>query len=62
MHSAGTRPDVVAYTTAIKICAENKCLKLAFSLFEEMRRYQIKPNWVILLLEFALFLFVPFSY
>ncbi|CAB86037.1 putative protein [Arabidopsis thaliana] len=29
MHSAGTRPDVVAYTTAIK----------------EMRRYQIKPNW-----------------
>ncbi|CAH2074407.1 unnamed protein product [Thlaspi arvense] len=45
MHSSGTRPDVVAYTTAIKICAENKSLKLAFSLFEEMRKYQIKPNW-----------------
>ncbi|KAK9126856.1 hypothetical protein Scep_015702 [Stephania cephalantha] len=46
MHDAGAKPDVIAYSTAIKACVDNKNLKLAFSLFEEMKRYPVKPNLV----------------
>ncbi|RVW39678.1 Pentatricopeptide repeat-containing protein, chloroplastic [Vitis vinifera] len=46
MREAGIKPDVVAYTTAIKYCVESKNLKIAFSLFAEMKRYQIQPNLV----------------
>lgn len=46
MTAAGIQPDVIAYTAAIKVCVENKDLKDAFSLFAEMKRYQIQPNMV----------------
>ncbi|XP_020086825.1 pentatricopeptide repeat-containing protein At5g02830, chloroplastic isoform X5 [Ananas comosus] len=46
MQDIGITPDVVAYTTAIKACVENKKLKMAFSLFEEMKKFQLQPNWV----------------
>lgn len=46
MHMAGIKADVVAYTTAIKVCVESKNLKLAFSLFSEMKCYRIQPNLV----------------
>lgn len=46
MSQAGIKPDVVAYTTAIKVCVESKDLKIAFSLFAEMKRHQIQPNMV----------------
>nr|UPT48545.1 pentatricopeptide repeat protein AaPPR274 [Agave angustifolia] len=46
MQGTGIKLDVVAYTTAIKACVENKKLKMAFSLFQEMKRYRLRPNWV----------------
>lgn len=42
-----------------QVCVEQKNLKFAFSLFAEMKRYQIKPNMVracLLQLIYALFL------
>ncbi|XP_047329307.1 pentatricopeptide repeat-containing protein At5g02830, chloroplastic [Impatiens glandulifera] len=46
MREAGIQTDVIAYTTVIKICVEKKNLKMAFSLFGEMKKYQVKPNFV----------------
>lgn len=46
LREAGIQPDVIAYTAVIKVCVERKNLKTAFSLFAEMKRYQIKPNMV----------------
>ncbi|KAK4396303.1 40S ribosomal protein S23 [Sesamum angolense] len=46
MREAGIQPDVITYTTAIKICVEHKNPKLAFTLFAEMKKYQIQPNLV----------------
>ncbi|WOL08478.1 pentatricopeptide repeat-containing protein [Canna indica] len=46
LQDGGMKLDVVAYTTAIKACVQNNNLKEAYSLFEEMKRYQIRPNWV----------------
>ncbi|XP_041998800.1 pentatricopeptide repeat-containing protein At5g02830, chloroplastic-like isoform X1 [Salvia splendens] len=53
MRESGVQPDVIAYTTAIKfltfrlqICVKQKKPKLAFKLFKEMKKYQIKPNMV----------------
>ncbi|KAK9756080.1 hypothetical protein RND81_01G071800 [Saponaria officinalis] len=46
MRETGTIPDVIAYTTAIKVCVESKYLKTAFSLFAEMKRNRIEPNLV----------------
>ncbi|KAI3980513.1 hypothetical protein MKX01_008930 [Papaver californicum] len=46
MRDAGIKPDVIAYTTAIKACVANKNLSLAFTLFEEMKKYQLQPNLV----------------
>ncbi|XP_028548148.1 pentatricopeptide repeat-containing protein At5g02830, chloroplastic isoform X2 [Dendrobium catenatum] len=46
MRDTGIKLDVVAYTVAIKACAQNGNPRLAFSLFEEMKRDQLKPNWV----------------
>lgn len=46
MFGAGIQPDVITYTTAIKVCVESENLQLAFSLFEEMKKYQIRPNLV----------------
>lgn len=46
MRDIGIKLDVVAYTTAIKACVENKNLKMAFRLFEEMKRDRVQPNWV----------------
>ncbi|KAI3839676.1 hypothetical protein MKX03_011296 [Papaver bracteatum] len=46
MRDAGIEPDVIAYTTAIKACVANKNLSIAFTLFEEMKKYQLQPNMV----------------
>lgn len=46
MRDTGIKLDVVAYTVAIKACVQNGNPRVAFSLFEEMKRYQLKPNWV----------------
>ncbi|KAL9239269.1 hypothetical protein vseg_013608 [Gypsophila vaccaria] len=46
MRETGMKLDVIAYTTAIKVCVENKYLKTAFSLFVEMKRNRVKPNLV----------------
>ncbi|KAK8919243.1 Pentatricopeptide repeat-containing protein [Platanthera zijinensis] len=46
MRDTGIKVDVVAYTVAIKACVQNGNPRVAFSLFEEMKRYQLKPNWV----------------
>ncbi|KAG6499882.1 pentatricopeptide repeat-containing protein At5g02830, chloroplastic-like [Zingiber officinale] len=46
MQDGGMKLDVAAYTTAIKACVENKNLRVAYSLYEEMKRYQIQPNLV----------------
>ncbi|KAL9239275.1 hypothetical protein vseg_013614 [Gypsophila vaccaria] len=46
MRETGMKLDVIAYTTAIKVCVENKYLKTTFSLFVEMKRNRIKPNLV----------------
>ncbi|MQL77329.1 hypothetical protein Taro_009722, partial [Colocasia esculenta] len=46
MREVRIKPDVIAYTTAIKACVENKNLKIAYSLFEEMKKYKIQPNLV----------------
>ncbi|KAH7667672.1 HCP-like protein [Dioscorea alata] len=46
MHRFGIKPDVIAYTTAIKACVENENPKMAFILFEEMKRHKIQPNLV----------------
>ncbi|KZV51570.1 pentatricopeptide repeat-containing protein chloroplastic-like [Dorcoceras hygrometricum] len=46
MHETGIQPDVVTYTTAIKVCVKHNDPKLAFSLFAEMKKYQVKPNMV----------------
>ncbi|KAL2509474.1 Pentatricopeptide repeat-containing protein [Forsythia ovata] len=46
MREAGIQPDVITYTTAVKVCVEHKDVKLAFSLFAEMKKYQIRPNLV----------------
>ncbi|XP_072984153.1 pentatricopeptide repeat-containing protein At5g02830, chloroplastic [Typha latifolia] len=46
MREVGIKLDVVAYTTAIKACVENKNSKMAFSLFEEMKRHMLQPNSV----------------
>ncbi|KAL8247403.1 hypothetical protein R6Q59_008619 [Mikania micrantha] len=46
MRESGVPPDVVAYTAAIKVCVKQRELNLAFSLFAEMKKYQIQPNMV----------------
>ncbi|KAG0551600.1 hypothetical protein BDA96_01G437200 [Sorghum bicolor] len=46
MQRVGMRLNVSAYTVAIKACVENKDLKLALHLFEEMKTHQLKPNLV----------------
>ncbi|KAL6645770.1 hypothetical protein ACP70R_017378 [Stipagrostis hirtigluma subsp. patula] len=46
MQRVGIRLNVTAYTVAIKACVENKDLKLALHLFEEMKTHQLKPNLV----------------
>ncbi|KAL6648330.1 hypothetical protein ACP70R_012554 [Stipagrostis hirtigluma subsp. patula] len=46
MQRVGIRLNVAAYTVAIKACVENKDLKLALHLFEEMKTHQLKPNLV----------------
>ncbi|KAI3972075.1 hypothetical protein MKW92_019157 [Papaver armeniacum] len=46
MCDAGIKPDVIAHTTAIKACVANKNLSFAFTLFEEMKKYQVQPNMV----------------
>lgn len=46
MRESGVQPDVVAYTAAIKVCVKQRELNLAFSLFREMKKYQIQPNMV----------------
>ncbi|XP_043710490.1 pentatricopeptide repeat-containing protein At5g02830, chloroplastic [Telopea speciosissima] len=46
MQDEGIKPDVVAYTAAIKACVENKNLKIAFLLFEEMKGHRLQPNLV----------------
>ncbi|WVZ56546.1 hypothetical protein U9M48_007057 [Paspalum notatum var. saurae] len=46
MQRVGIRLNVSAYTVAIKACVENKDLKLALHLFEEMKTHQLKPNLV----------------
>ncbi|PKI47877.1 hypothetical protein CRG98_031661 [Punica granatum] len=51
MRVAKVKPDVIAYTTAIKVCVESKRLKLAFSLFDEMKRCQVQPNLVAVNLQ-----------
>uniref|UniRef100_A0A0E0NTI8 Uncharacterized protein n=1 Tax=Oryza rufipogon TaxID=4529 RepID=A0A0E0NTI8_ORYRU len=44
MQRVGMKLNVTAYTVAIKACVENKDLKLALHLFEEMKAHQLKPN------------------
>uniref|UniRef100_A0A0E0KC85 PROP1-like PPR domain-containing protein n=1 Tax=Oryza punctata TaxID=4537 RepID=A0A0E0KC85_ORYPU len=46
MQRVGMKLNVTAYTVAIKACVENKDLKLALHLFEEMKAQQLKPNLV----------------
>ncbi|TKV96732.1 hypothetical protein SEVIR_9G448800v4 [Setaria viridis] len=46
MQRIGIRLNVSAYTVAIKACVENKDLKLALHLFDEMKAHQLKPNLV----------------
>ncbi|KAK4776195.1 hypothetical protein SAY87_024156 [Trapa incisa] len=46
MHAVNVEPDVIAYTTAIKVCVQSTNLRLVFSLFDEMKRYQVQPNLV----------------
>ncbi|KAL5740936.1 hypothetical protein ACOSQ2_030116 [Xanthoceras sorbifolium] len=46
MRATGISLDVVAYTTAIKVCVKRRKLKLAFAVFAEMKRIQIQPNLV----------------
>ncbi|KAL5218718.1 hypothetical protein ABZP36_019402 [Zizania latifolia] len=46
MQRVGITLNVSAYTVAIKACVENKDLKLALHLFEEMKAHQLKPNLV----------------
>ncbi|XP_040378592.1 pentatricopeptide repeat-containing protein At5g02830, chloroplastic isoform X2 [Oryza brachyantha] len=46
MQRVGMKLNVTAYTVAIKACVENKGLKLALHLFEEMKAQQLKPNLV----------------
>lgn len=46
MQGLGIKLDVIAYTTAIKVCVGNNNLKVAFSLFEEMKRCNVKPDLV----------------
>ncbi|KAL3717238.1 hypothetical protein ACJRO7_008770 [Eucalyptus globulus] len=37
MRAAKIQPDVIAYATAIKVCVDDRQLKLAFSLYEEIK-------------------------
>ncbi|KAG8096451.1 hypothetical protein GUJ93_ZPchr0013g34199 [Zizania palustris] len=46
MQLDGIKLNVSAYTVAIKACIENKDLKFALHLFEEMKAHQLKPNLV----------------
>lgn len=46
MREDGIQPDVITYTTAIKVCVQSKNIRFAFLLYAEMKRYQIKPNMV----------------
>ncbi|KAI9082815.1 hypothetical protein K1719_035145 [Acacia pycnantha] len=51
MRAAGIEPDVVSYTTAIKVqtfpvCVESQNFEQPLSLYEEMKRYKVCPNLV----------------
>ncbi|OAY68857.1 Pentatricopeptide repeat-containing protein, chloroplastic, partial [Ananas comosus] len=45
MQDIGITPELL-HIHCNQACVENKKLKMAFSLFEEMKKFQLQPNWV----------------